>query len=912
MPVPSPAIPFESNRGQAPPEVRYLARLPAQKVRLTQSAIELALGRTRHSIRIRFEEAAGPLEWRGFSPLPGRSHYFRGRDPRRWITGVPHYRRVRARSVWDGIDAVCYGTDGRLEFDFVVAPGAEPSRIRFRVEGAMGLRLTPEGDLLVETPAGPLRHHRPVAYQRSGSESSPVEARYRLDPDGAVAIEVGDYDAHRELVIDPVITFSTFWGGARPDEALAVATDDQGAIYIAGRTDSPDLPTTPNAGQPNYASTGFPGDAFITKFTPDGKLVQFSTFLGGTDTDTARAVAVSPQGDIFVAGDTESRDFPTTAGAFQVFNSTLGLASDGFVARISRDGSQLVYSTYLGGVFTDRIYALAVDAAGSAYVGGSSDSDDFPTTNGAFRSVCRGAGLGGFVAKLAADGSALAYSARLCGSNHDEVLAVAIDGAGNLYAGGVTGSDDFPATGGAFQQRHGGGNEDGFLAKVSPDASALLWATYLGGSGADAVQAVAVDEQGNVYGAGYTASADFPVTAGAFQAQHAGAGASPDAFAVKLNSAGSGLAYSTFIGGSRPDQATAIALAAGGSVYLTGYTESFDFPTTPADCLTGYAGGRDAFVLKLDPGGASLGYSHFLGGRGADEGRGIALGAGGAAVVTGRTSSANFTTTWDAMRPAYEEAYAGMTDAFLARIDEGSSPAPPCVSPNGLVNGASFLPGAIAPGEIVSFFGAGLGPPQLAVFDLQGGDRIATELAGTRVLFDGVPAPVIATIAGQVNAIVPYSVAAKDTVRVQVEYQGQLTSEMTLPVASATPAIFMISPSGQGAILNQDYSVNGPSNRAERGSIIQIFATGEGQTNPPGVDGKVAGATLPKPVLPVRVFIGGREAVVHYAGAAPGLVAGVFQINAQVPDDVPPGSAVPVTIQVGGRISPRGVTVAIR
>ncbi len=911
FPAASPVIPFESNQGQAPAEVRYLARFPGQLVVLTGSAIELAVGGVRHRVGIRFT-AAAPLDWRGRHPLPGRSHYFRGQDRKLWITGVPHYREARAESVWKGIETVCYGSRGRLEFDFIVEPGADPSRIRFRLEGAQGLRLTDEGDLLIETPAGPLRQHRPVAYQPAPDGRKFVDAAFRVSAGNAVAIQVGPYDPARKLIIDPVITFSTFWGGAGMDEALAIATDAQGNIYIAGRTDSQDLPTTQNTVQPQYASTGFPGDAFVTKFSPDGKQVLFSTYLGGTDSDLARAVAIGPEGDIYVAGDSESRDFPTTPGAYQGFNSSLGLTSDGFVARLSADGSQLVYSTYLGGVFTDRVYGLAVDAAGSAYAGGSSDSDDFPTTPGVFRAACRGTGLGGFVTKLAPDGTGLVYSGRVCGSANDEVLALAVDAAGNAYAGGVTGSDDFPVTGGALQEQFGDGVEDAFLAKISADGAALVWATYLGGSGPDAVRGVAVDAEGNVFAAGYTASADFPVTEGAFQTAHAGGGASQDAFVAKLNSAGSGLAYSTFIGGAHADQAAAIAVAADGSAYVAGFTESFDFPTTPANCLTGYAGGRDAFVLKLDAAGASLGYSHFLGGRSSDAAEGIALGAGGAAVVTGTTGSANFTTTWDAMRSAYGEGHRGMTDAFLARIDEGQGPAPPCVALNGLVNGASFLPGPVAPGEIISVFGAGLGPPNLAVFDLAGGDRIAPELAGTRVLFDGVAAPIIATISGQVNAIVPYSVAGNDAVRVRVEYQGRPTAEMTVPVAPASPAIFLQNAAGQGAILNQDFSVNGPANRAARGSIIQIFATGEGQTDPPGVDGKVAGAILPSPVLPVKVTIGGREAVVHYAGAAPGLVAGVLQINAQVPDDVPAGSAVPIVIQVGDRRSPQGVTVAIR
>jgi len=905
---------FEPNRGQTDSRVRFLARAPGQRIFLTQSGATLFPRGSAAPVNLTFSNSERGLAYSGVQLLPGRVNYFRGADPKLWRAGVPTYAKVRGTGLYAGIDIVYYGNRGRLEYDLEVAAGADPGLVRMRFDGAESVEVEESGDLIVHTAAGRLRQLRPVAYQANGEHRTPVEAAYVISESGEVGIELGGYDRERDLVIDPVIAFSTFLGGGGLEESWAIALDSQGNILIAGGTDSPDYPTTGSANEPAYQSTDFPGDAFVTKLSPDGKSILYSTFLGGRDRDTARAIAVDGTGNAYVAGDTESLNFPTTFGAFQIFNASLiGVFPDGFVTKLSPDGAALVYSTYIGDDYTDQVRGIAVDSQSQAVIAGASDSTRFPVSSGASQLSCAGYGFGAFVSKLSVNGKALVYSTRICGSANDEALAVAVDGSDLTYVAGVTSSVDFPVTAGAHRTT-GGESEDGFAAKVASDGRSLVWATYIGGTDADAVTGLAVDGEGNAVLAGSTQSVDFPVTAGALQSQHADQGAFEDAFVAKLNGVGSGLAYSTYLGGSGSDQAMALALDSQAAAYVTGSTSSFDFPVTPALCQTAYGGKRDVFVTRLHPSGASLDYSMLLTGWEDETGLGIASGSSGESYVTGRTWSPNFTTTPGAMRTAYGSGYRGSSDAFVAQVSPGAPPGAPCIALNGFVNGASFLPGPVSPGQIVSFFGYGLGPDTAVLFQPQNG-FLPAELAGTRVLFDGIPAPMILSYTGQINAIVPYSVDGAASTVVEIEYLGSKTQSLTLPVAEAVPAVFSQNASGRGAgaILNQDYSTNTPQNRAARNSIVQIFATGEGQTNPSGIDGKIAvSGGLPEPNLPVTVKIGGIDAAVHYAGAAPGLVAGVIQINAQVPGNVASGSAVPIEIRVGSNPSRSPITLAIQ
>lgn len=908
-------VAFEPNRGQFPPEARFGVRLGAHSVLFTSSG--LIFRAPDGAVRLRFAGSSPEARLEPESPAAGRAHYLRGGDPRRWVRDVPLYARLRWRDLYPGIDAVFYGNGDRLEYDLIVQPGADASAARFEFDGVEPARIDPRGALVAATRAGAIIHHAPAAYQRSDGNRRRVAARYVLRGGGAAAIELGGYDRARELVIDPVVSFSTFAGGSGPDDARAIGADAQGNVYIAGTTHSDDWPVAGGGGPRTGPPAQFPGDVFIAKLTPDGSGLIYSTVIGGARTDVATALAVDAVGNVFVGGSTDSFDFPTTPGAFRTSAPGNGIEPDGFLLKLNPQGSALVYSTYLGGNAADRVTAIAVDREGSVYAAGGTQSGTFPAIRGSFRGTpCPGFGLDGFVTKLNADASALVYSTFLCGSAHDEVLALAVDAQGDAVVAGYTFSSDFPVTAGALIRQIRGGS-DGFLAKLSPDGGALLYSTFLGGAAADIASAAAVDAAGRMYAAGYTRSTDLPVTAGALRSRHADHGLFEDAFVFAFGGTAAEFLYGGYLGGSESDRVNAMAVDAGGAVYLTGFTSSPDFPVAGSLCQTGFGGRRDAFVVRLEPGRPLLSASLFLGGRADDEGRAVAAGPGGVAWVAGVTGSENFPTTQGAFRTSYRRGYGGGGDGFAVRIDTQSSAQPPCVALGGVVNAASFLPGPVAPGEIISIFGAGLGPEAPAVPALEGRLTIPVELEGTRVLVDGVAAPVLMTSAGQVNAIVPYGVAGRPEVRLEGEYQGRRTAQVVLPVERSAPAIFLLSRtgSGQGAILNQDSTVNGPGNPAARGSIIQIFATGGGQTSPAGVDGRLAMpefGPLPRQTLPVAVTIGGLEAVVHYAGAAPGLTAGAMQVNAQVPLGAAVGSAVPVVLRVGDNSSPAVATVAIR
>ncbi len=908
---------FEQNLGQTDNSVRFLARASGETVFLTGDGLVLSLRTEAGPTAVKIVFPGAALDSiSGVSPLPGHSHYFKGGDPDTWNTYVPHFETVRADEAWDGIAIEFHGNRHRLEYDFIVAPGADPGRIRLRFQSQSAPELGESGDLLLDAGDPELRQERPVAYQTTHGERHTVAVAYSIT-DGEVAFELADYDTSLPLVIDPIVTFSTFFGGTGFDEARAVALDAGGNVYVAGTAQSADLPTTLGAVQTEYRSDALQGDAFLAKLDPSGSTVLFATYLGGTRGDTATGLAVDTAGNAYLAGYTESTDFPTTFGAFRRSSPGFSAYPDGFVAKLNARGSVLAYSTYLGGTRSAVPNALAIDASGNAYVVGSTDSTNFPVTQGAIRTdACPSLGLGGFVSKLDFYGSSLVYSTLLCGSATDEVTGIAVDAQGAAYVTGYTRSVDFPIAGSAVQPAADPFSKDAFAAKLNPAGSALTYSTYLGGTGDDSGRAIAVDSEGNAYVAGATRSTDLPVSAGAFQSRHADNGLYEDAFVTVLNPTGSAFVYSSYLGGGAIDRATAIAVDANQRVYVAGLTESPDFPVTGERCQTGFGGGSDAFVSGYDSEGSSLLYSLYLGGIGDDEASGIAVDAAGGAVVAGRTASRNFPTTTDALRTAYGNGYRGATDAFVARVDDQPAPSAPCVGLNGIVNGASFLPGPLAPGEIVSIFGDGLGPAQAESFSLTG-DHIDVMLAGTQVLFDGEPAPIIATSNGQVNAIVPYSASNKQRTIVQVEYQGQLTPGVSVPVASSSPAVFALDNSGrgQGAVLNQDYSINGPQNATARGSVIQIFATGEGQTSPPGIDGRLAPSSaeeLPAPELGVAVTIGGVPAIVQYAGAAPGLVAGLIQVNAYIPLSAPTGSAVPVFVYFGNNASPAGTTVAIK
>jgi Ca2+-binding RTX toxin-like protein len=655
---------FEANQGQLDPRVRFLARgagyslflTPAEAViRLStagrpsrEPVVDRAAARSRPGavVRMRLAGANPAPVMTGRDRIGGHANYVRGRDPSRWRTGVPAYARVEYREVYPGVDLVYHGTDGKLEYDFVVAPGADPRRIALAFDSVSDRRLEPGGRLALRTAAGDVGLDAPHAYQEVGDTRRPVPSRYVLEPD-RVAIEVGGYDATLPLVIDPVLVYSTFLGGNEWDSAMDIALDEAGYIYVAGSTPSADFPTF----DPAQPVPGGSGDVFVAKLAPGGSAFVYSTYLGGSGYDIAWGVAADCAGNTYVSGDSDSLDFPTL-NAFQPARAGL---VDAVVAKLDPAGA-LLYSTYLGGTRNDGRAKVAADCDGGIYVAGQTDSNTFPTAHALQPS--RAGGYDGFVAKLTADGSGLVYSTYLGGSFNDLPLAFAVDAAGHAFVAGITSSSNFPTV--APVQPSPAGFEDAFVSELSADGSALVYSTYLGGSSDDGVWGMAVDAAGNTYLAGRTESFDFP-TVNAVQPDFADGFF--DGLVAKLGPGGSPLIYSTYLGGSDIDWAMDVAADSAGRAYVTGFTESTDFPTVNPlqPTLTGF---ENALVAKLASDGTALIYSTYFGG-GFEEGWGIAVDRLGTAWIAGDTGASEFP-----VRKPLQPVLGGRHDAFIARIND--------------------------------------------------------------------------------------------------------------------------------------------------------------------------------------------------------------------------------------------------
>jgi hypothetical protein len=585
----------------------------------------------------------------GREELPGKANYFIGNDPAKWRTDIPTYARVGYQDLYPGIDLVYYGNQRQLEYDFVVRPGADPARIVLGFEGADRLEVDTQGDLVLHTAAGAIRQRKPVIYQEAAGRRMEIAGGYALKDGRRVGFEVAAYDPDRPLVIDPVLVYSTYFGGSSGSElGFGIVADSLGNAYVTGFTNSTDLPTTRGAFR--TVSDGS-GDIFVAKLDPTGSALVYSTYLGGSSFDEASDIATDAVGNVYVTGKTFSTNFPTTPGAFQ---SARGSFVDAFVTKLNATGSALVYSTYLGGTATDEGHGIAADNLGNAYVTGVTVSADFPTTSRAFQPAFGGV-ADTFVTKLDPSGS-VTYSTYLGGSSNDGGSRIAVDSLGNAYVTGLTSSTDFPTTATAFQTA--ASDQDAFVTKLNSTGTALVYSTYIGGirTAAD----IAVDTIGSAYVTGDTDST-IRTTAEAFQTAPSGGF---DAFAMKLNSGGSALIYSTYIGGSGSDEGHSIAVDALGNAYVTGDTDSMDFPTTP-DGFQTLAGGVDAFVTKLDPTGSALRYSTYLGGSQGDHGFGIAVDDLGNVYLTGETRSTDFPVTPGAFQTSGDDLRG---DAFVAKI----------------------------------------------------------------------------------------------------------------------------------------------------------------------------------------------------------------------------------------------------
>jgi Beta-propeller repeat len=645
---------FLPNQGEAPPDVRFLARgSGATGYFSAGEALFQVRGAT---LRVQFDGAEPSAEVQGVERLSGEANFLVGPEEE-WRLGVPVYGGITYRGLYPGIDML-YGANGRnLKSEFVVAPGADPFRIRIRYVGAGALRLAPDGALIIPVGESELREEAPRIYQERGGRRARVEGRFSIAGD-TVGFQIDDYDRSVPLVIDPVL-YSTLLGGASSDAATAVAVDASGSAYVAGFTASYDFPTV-NPKQ-NYNAGG--NEVFVAKLNPAGNGLVYCTYLGGSGDDRAYGIALGADGSAYVTGVTASRNFPV-ANALQ---SSLAGAKNAFVLKLNPAGNALVFSTYLGGAGSDSANAIAVDAGGNVYVAGDTTSTTFPVTG---LQTAKHGSQDAFAAKLAGDGSRLLYGTYLGGANDDHAAAIAVDSSGTAYITGSTYSPDFPVA--QAWQNHLGGGQDAFVARLSADGGSLLFSTYLGGTGGalgypEIGQGIALDAQGNAYVTGVTASVDFPLL-GPAQASLRG---SLDAFAAKLNSSGT-LVYSTYLGGTSLEAGNAIAVDAAGMAYIAGQTYSSDLPVVNA-FQSASGGGYDAFVARLAATGDSVLFLSYLGGNGSDTATSIALDSSSNIYLAGWTLSTNFPAV-----NGYQSVNAGTYGAFVTKF--GSvAPAPPGV-----------------------------------------------------------------------------------------------------------------------------------------------------------------------------------------------------------------------------------------
>jgi len=632
--------------------------------------------------------------------MPGVSNYLIGNDKSKWHTGIANYAEVQFSSVYPGIDLVYYGNQRQLEHDFVVAPGADPKKIRLSFEGAKGLSISDKGDLNVELEDGnTIQLTNPVVYQTINDKKVSVKGSYALHGKNQVGFKLASYDKRHALTIDPLLLYSTYLGGSGTDEGNGIAVDSNGNAYVTGQTTggfpTPDFPTH-NPEQPTYGGGLF--DAFVTKINPEGSALVYSTYLGGSAEDEGFGIAVDSAGQAYVVGQTASGtgDFPSGTKGYNTTYS--GGFFDAFLVVLDASGASLIYSTFLGGGGTDAGNAIAIGASGFAYVTGTTLSGDFPTTTGAYQTMFNGGSSSGasdaFIAKLditVTSTPSLIYSTYLGGGDSDNGNGIAVDASGSAYIVGDTFScgvanPAFPTTASAFQSSCVNGSQHAFVSRLNSIGTALLYSTFLGGNNFDHGAGIAIDTADQIYVTGNTESTNLRTSPGAFQAAYAG---NTDAFAAKFNPLASGsasLIYLTYLGGSANDAGNAIAVDSSGGAVVTGVTSSGDlvsgnFPTTP-DTLP-YGGVEDAFLARLNALGSAISYSTYLGGNSIDAGSSVVVDADGSAYVTGVTASTNFPHTAASVQyPQTERAFQtslGLSesnptdDAFITKFS-GTTP----------------------------------------------------------------------------------------------------------------------------------------------------------------------------------------------------------------------------------------------
>lgn len=665
---------FEPNRGQTDPKVKFLSRAGRRTLWLTNDEAVLSLTRKlpgqpnpAGSVkRSQFESAILRMKFVGANSVPkitaegpqqGVVNHLSGtRD--QWRTGIHTYAQVRYSGLYPGIDLVFYGNNRQLEYDMVVSPGADPSRIKLGISGADKMSIDSDGNLVLKTINGDLIQQKPRIYQRKGARRVEVAGNYVIKGKDEVGFRLGSYDRGAAVVIDPVLRFSSYLtgGGDESEQGTGIAVDSSNRVVVAGWTASLTFP-----GETGPEVPGPSPDAFVIKLDSTGSRMVFVAFVPGIVFDDNVPLALDPSGNIYIAGRTfgntyGDETFKATAGAFQ---TTFGGATDAWVAKLNSNGTSLIYATFLGGSGDEEARGITVDSSGNAYVTGSTTSANFPVTAGVFQGQCKvrndGSCASAFVTKLNALGTRALFSSYLGGHGSQTGQGIALNQSGNALVVGGTDAKDFPTTAGT-QQTAPAGAADIFVTQFSSSGSHLNYSTLLGGSGADIGRAIALDSFGNVFITGRTESMNFPVK-NAFQPRCSG----PGCIFVSKFSSGLRLLYSTFLGGGSDAgnvSGTGIAVTPGGQAYVTGYAGPA-FPTTQ-NAFERIRGG--IFITKFTPTGL-MSYSSFLGG-GFDASK-VALDGSANAYLTGTTG---YQDTIPITPGAFQQEEIAELDGFVAKI----------------------------------------------------------------------------------------------------------------------------------------------------------------------------------------------------------------------------------------------------
>ena len=830
---------FEANQGQTDPSVQFLSRggkyvwffgNDGATVSLESGAGQSA------AVRMELVGANPRTVAVGLEPLPGRSNYFVGNDPEKWRSGIPHYGRLRYEDVYPGIDLVYYGTaDGRLEYDFIVQPGVAPELIKLRLEGPERLEINEAGDLVLSLGGAQLFHRKPTIYQEVDGERRLVAGSYRIGDEGEVSFEIEEYETTQPLVVDPVFEYSTFVGGTDRDRESNMTADADGNLYMTAGVRSGDFPTTMGVFDETNNSAGAETSTAVFKLSADASALLFSTFLAGSVQDVPRShgqkILVGSSGNIFVAGHSNSPDFPTTAGAF---DETHNGEFDLYLSILNPTGSTLLYSTYIGGAERDQRPGIALDGEETVYLVGMSSSPGMPTTAGAFDATHNG-GIDIYIARLSPQGNGAAdllYATFLGGQGDDNGPSMTIDDSGIIHAVGETESTDFPTTPGAFDTTHNGGGgsidagDDLFVIKFDANPAGdgsedLLYSTFFGGSHEDDYDAfapgIAVTEEGHILFTGETVSRrtdaiPFPLTQDAIDrvANPTVDGTRPDKVIIArirpLGFGPSDLIYSSYWGGFGDNEQGALAYDQNGFIYLTGDTDAADFRTLDPLQAANAGGEADGFLSIFDQGGRRLLFSTYLGGSG-QERHVSALPHPTGVFVTGQTDSTDFTTT----PGVFDRTQNGGLDLFVSKITDLEFLPKPIG--NVITVSAASFESPVAADSIGTAFGQGLARGMASATS----SPLPTVLGGTSLqIIDSAGQEwlggLVFTIETQLNFYIPAGLAPGEAT-VNVLLDGEIVATGTVEIRPVAPGVFFV---GQRTAAAFFLRVNADSSREQR------------------------------------------------------------------------------------------------